>query len=144
SLSTMPIQMLGPVGNAISILKNLGLIADVRALKLLQDPNPHKTLRRAQLEKALKDPEIEEIRVIAGLVSEGMEGYAQFFLARKVRQKMQDQMAATGGGAQSGIPGGGSPVQTTVGDSNAQYGYGPDPDRGRKDQKGAAPRFPRP
>lgn len=144
SLSTMPIQMLGPVGNAISILKNLGLIDDVRALKLLQDPNPHKTLKRVQLEKALKDPVIEEIRVIEGLVSEGLEGYAQFFLARKMGQKMQDQMAATAGGAQPGIPEAGSPVQTTVGDSNAQYGYGPGPGSGPQGSEGGGAPLPPP
>src|SRR5690606_21433822 len=128
----------------ISILKNLGLIDDVRALKLLQDPNPHKTLKRVQVEKALKDPVIEEIRVIEGLVSEGLEGYAQFFLARTMGQKMQDQMAATGGGAQAGIPGGGSPVQTTVGDTNAQHGYGPGPGSGPQGPEGDGAPLPPP
>src|SRR5690606_33607795 len=109
-----------------------------------KDANTHKTLKRVQLEKALKDPGIEEIRVIGGRVPEGLEGDAQFCRARKMGRTMQDQMAAAGGGAQPGIPGGGSPVQTTVGDSNAQYGYGPGPGSGPQGPEGGGAPLPPP
>ena len=127
--SSLPVQMLGPVANALTILKNAGWVDDMRALKILQDPNPHKTLQRIKLDKMLNDPVILEMEGIEALVEAGFEGKAQYFMARKLGEKLAAQ-----GGAMGGIPGAGGgpagPVSTTVGDSNAQYGQGPGPGSG--------------
>ena len=127
-LAAIPIQMLGPLGNAVSIWMNLGLMDEVEALRLRQNVNPHKTLRRIKMNKMLNDPAIQELEVIEGLVEQGLEHYAEYFLARKMESKMAPP--AMPGGTPGGMTGGNGPVQTTVGDSNAAYGAGPGPGSG--------------
>ena len=125
TLSTLPIQMLGPLGNAVNIWMNMGLMDPLTALKLRQDPNPHKTLQRIKLYRLLEDETIQELELMEGLRREGLDGYARYIMMRKMQEKMTP--SAMGGGAMDGMSGGanGGPVQTVVGDSNAAYGQGP-------------------
>lgn len=127
SLRTMNVQMLGVVGNSVNILIQSGLMDKVTALRLLEDPNPYKTLRRIRADAILEDPVIQEMRIVETLREQGLEQEAEYYMQRKA-------------GPQGGMPpdtgdpslpqGGGSPVGTVVGDSNAQYGFGPGPGSG--------------
>lgn len=118
-MRALSVQMLGVVGNAANILLQAGLIDKVSALKLLEVPNPHKTLRRIQIDAILNDPVIQEMRTITALREQGLDEWAEFFIQRK---QMENVPAP---GAPPPIAGGGSPVHSVVGDSNAQYGFGP-------------------
>lgn len=124
SMRNVSVQMLGVIGNATSILMNAGLMDKLSALRLLQDPNPHRTLRRVRADALLDDPVVQELRVIETLRNEGMDEWADFFAARKAGG------GAEAPGAPEGMPPDGSPVGTVVGDSNAQYGFGPGPGSG--------------
>lgn len=119
-MRAMSVQMLGVVGNAVNILLQADLIDRVSALRLLEDPNPYRTVRRIQADTLLNDPVIQEMRVIETLRREGLGEWAEFYMQRKMA-------GGAGGGGAPPIPpeGGASPVQTVVGDSNAQYGFGP-------------------
>lgn len=121
-MRSMSLQMLGVAGNAVSIMMQAGLIDKVGALKLLEDPNPYRTIRRIQAEAVMNDPAIQKMRVVETLRQQGMSEWADMYLQLSSGQ-------GGGGGGGGGAPmlpeGGGSPVQTVVGDSNAQYGFGP-------------------
>lgn len=141
TMSNIPVQMLGPIGNAVNIWMGMGLMDKLTALKLRKDPNPHRTLRRVELDQALDDDAIKELRVIEGLLAEGMEAAAQYYVARKLERKMAEQMEPMMGGGQLAGMGMGAdgPVQTVVGDSNAMYGQGPGPGSGPQGPIGAPP-----
>ena len=126
SLSTVSVQMLGVIGNSVTMWTQAGLMDDVTALKLRQDPNPYRTLRRVRMDQLMKDPIVQEMRAIEALREAGMDQYADYFEMRKAAP------AGGGGGGGGGAPSpdGGSPVNTVVGDSNAQYGLGPGPGSG--------------
>lgn len=135
-LRSMSVQMLGVAGNSINILMQAGLMDKLTALRLLEDPNPHKTIRRVNADALLDDPVIKEMRVIETLRQEGMHEWADFYMQRKMGPPPGSDPA---GGAPA-LDQGGSPVGTVVGDSNAQYGFGPGPGSGPQGPTG--PRGP--
>ena len=131
SLNNLPIQMLGPVGNAVGMLMDKNLMTQARALAIMGDPNPQKTIRRIRYDKILNDPAIQDMEIYEGLKSQGMTDAAELFL----QMKMGGGAASPTGAAPpmnegSVDPMGGSPVTATVGDSNAAYGFGPGPGSG--------------
>lgn len=120
SLSTVSVQMLGVIGNSVNMWMQAGLMDRVTALKLRQDPNPYRTLRRVRADALMEDPVVQEMRTIETLREQGLHEWADYFQMRKAGPQ-----GGPSGGGQAPPPDGGSPVGTVVGDSNAQYGLGP-------------------
>lgn len=120
-MRSLSVQMLGVTGNAVNILMSAGLMDKMSALRLLEDPNPHKTLRRIRMDQMLEDPVVQEMRAIEALREQGLHEQADYFAMRKAGEGA----VAPGSPPPPQEEGGGSPVGTVVGDSNAQYGFGP-------------------
>jgi hypothetical protein len=130
SLSTLPVHMLGPLANVGQMLMNMGVWDEYDVHRLIGTPNPHKSIARIRMNKVLNDDAMVWMQTLKALVDNGMVAEAAFLAHAKA-------LAGGGGGAgpqpQGGMmapSGGGSPVGTVVGDSNAQYGLGPGPGSG--------------
>lgn len=120
SLTSMPLQMLGPVANAVGILMQLGLADEVQAHKLLNTKNPYKVMERVNINKVLNDPIVLESEAIQALMEKGEVGRAAYITARKMNMKAQE-MAQGAGGAGPSSP---------MGDSQAAMGRPPGPGSG--------------
>ena len=120
SMNSMPLQMLGPLANAIGMYMQMGLMDEIGALKLLNTQNPYKTLERIRESQLLADPVIQEMQAIERLREAGLTDYADYFVARKMSEKMMQMMGP------QGQPGGSG----AMGDSQAAMGQPPPPDNG--------------
>lgn len=134
SMSNISVQMLGPVGNAVNQLIKDNLMTQERGLRILGDPNPQKTIRRIRYDNILNNPQIQALEIYEGLKEQGMHEAAEMFI------QMSGGAANGGGAAPPMNEMEGSPVTATVGDSNAQYGFGPGPGSGPQGPVG--PRLP--
>lgn len=123
SMSSLPMQMLGPLANAIGMYMQMGLMDEIGALKLLNTQNPYKTLERIRESQMLADPVIQEMQTIERLRDAGLNDYADYFVARKMSEKMMDAM----GPPQPDPMMGGSGA---MGDSQAAMGAPPGPGSG--------------
>lgn len=123
SMNSLPMQMLGPLGNAITIFMQAGLMDPIGALKLLNVQNPYKTLERIRESALLADPVIQEMQAIERLRDAGLHDYADYFMARKMSEQMMQMM----GPAQ---PPGGPAGPGAMGESQAAMGSPPPPENG--------------
>jgi hypothetical protein len=133
-MSNMSIYNLGPVVNAASQLTAMGVWDELDVHKAIGTPNPHKAMARIKMNKFLNAPELIFAQGIKALVEAGMVGEAAYMLHAR-------GMGGGGGGGGAMMEGSmgmsgqppspvGSPVQSVVGDSNAQAGFGPGPGSG--------------
>lgn len=127
SMASLPLQMLGPVANAIGILMQLGLEDEIGAMRLLNVQNPYKKLRRIQLGRITNDPIVVEAQLLDELARKGETALATFIAARKMQMKAADLMGM-GAGPGGAPPGGGTPA--AMGDSQAAMGRPPGPGSG--------------
>jgi hypothetical protein len=85
SLSTISLSQLGGVANAMSILKNMGAIDDIRIMRLIGDPNPYKTQARIRANTIINDPDLIEAQALQGLDQEGFGWIAQYMMWKKMQ-----------------------------------------------------------
>jgi len=129
SLTNLPIQMLGPVASAASILMSMGVWDERDVLKAIGHPNPDKQLRRIKANAILNDPALMQIETLKGLVKQGMVAEAAYLYQswQNTKQQNQAQPAAPALGPQ------------TPGDSLPGYGMGPGAGSGPQGPMGGPP-----
>lgn len=123
NLTFMPLQMLGPVANAIGILMQLGIEDEIGAMKLLNVPNPYKKLERIRDNKFYNDPDYLEAKALQKL-SRTDPDLAAYFMVKKQMQMQAEQME------QAGPPAGPTGPPGAMGDSQAAMGRPPGPGSG--------------
>lgn len=136
TFSHISIHMLGPLANALGQLQQLGYMPDLKAMKLLGSSNPLRDLQQVKIDKVMKDPAIELLQMIQGLLEQGMVSEAAFLMKTKMPQPTPPAAMMGPGMMGPGMQGDPmaslqSPVGTVVGDSNAMYGQGPGEGAGR-------------
>lgn len=118
SMSTLPLQMLGPVANAVGMLMQMGIEDEIGAMKLLNVSNPYKKLERIRANKFYNDPDYLEAKGLKELADQDPE-LAAYFMVKKMTAQQQEAAGPPGGG-QMGV----------MGDSQAAMGQPPPPDNG--------------
>jgi hypothetical protein len=119
SMSTLPLQMLGPVANAIGLMMQMGVEDEIGAMKLLNIPNPYKKLERIRMNRFYNDPDYLEAKGLKQLADKDPELAAYFMLKKMTAAQAEAQ----------GPPPGQSPMGV-MGDSQAAMGQGPGPGSG--------------
>jgi hypothetical protein len=123
SLSTISLGQLGGVANAVTILKNAGVIDDMRIMRLIGDPNPYRTQSRIRANSVINDQDLIDAQAIRGLQEEGLTWEAQYLYWKKNQQ-----------GAPPPLPSGPEPAAQpgtqAIGDSLPALGMPPGPGSG--------------
>jgi hypothetical protein len=119
SMSTLPLQMLGPVANAVGLLMQMGIEDEIGAMKLLNVANPYKKLERIRMNKFYNDPDYLEAKGLKQLAERDPE-LAAYFMLKKM----------TAAQAEAQAPPPGQPPMGVMGDSQAAMGQGPGPGSG--------------
>lgn len=122
SMSTLPLQMLGPIANAMGLMIQMGIEDEIGAMKKMNVPNPYKQLERIRMNRFYNDPDYIEAKGLKELAEKDPE-LAAYFLLKKA-SKAQEQAAQA-----QGPPPGAAPMGMQ-GDSQAAMGAPPPPDNG--------------
>lgn len=123
SLSTISLGQLGGIANAVTILKNAGVIDDMRIMRMIGDPNPYRTQSRIRANSIINDPDLIEAQAIKGLMDEGLTWEAQYLHWKK---NQAGAPPALGPGPQASAP----PGTQAIGDSLPALGMPPGPGSG--------------
>ncbi len=123
SLSTISLGQLGGVANAVTILKNAGVMDDIRIMRLIGDPNPYRTQSRIRANSVINDQDLIDAQAIRGLEDEGLTWEAQYLHWKKTQAGNPPQLGA--GPVSPGPPG-----TQAIGDSLPALGMPPGPGSG--------------
>ena len=141
-LTSLKMQNLGPLGNAVMLWRNGGLMSKVEALKLRDVKDPERLLQEIRIEEARDTEPFKNAELLTALRQQGQwEMYYELkaqLAGGKASSPGQPGMAPGGAGGPQGAPpgaapaigGGGGPVGVQ-GASMGQYGSPPGQEGGR-------------
>lgn len=129
-LTSLKLQNLGPMANALSIMKNNGWIEDVEALRFFDVRDPQATLERILIQQAMQDDEdLKRARVEKALSDQGEDELLALYKKKNAMSAFRPVPGASAPpmGDAPGPPGptppGPSNIQT-MGASLPQFGIG--------------------